>query len=138
MYTLSKKQLSALNRGERVKIALPPPPQWIEGLTPNRLHLNQWLTTMFAPQLASLITDFYLANIWLDMSDPKGGLTQFLGKIVPDITKHSPHCLPPTPTTVVVVELSPPNAKRDAERIQWPATYTNTLGYEYASDGGDW
>jgi hypothetical protein len=141
MYTLSKKQQAALNRGERVKIALPPPIPLIETIDDARNYdgkLLLWAVEQFSNDCNGRITRATAQTIWLDMSDPRGGLTQFFGKIIPDIAKHSPHCLPPIPTLVVVVEISPPNARRDAARVQWPATYTNTLGYIYESDVGEW
>ena len=141
MYALSKKQLASLGRGEKLKIALPMPPDAMSAFDNcvfNAAKTLPWACDQITGLGHAAITSADVTTLWLDCTKPKGGLTQFYGSIIPDVSKWSPTALRPITTTVVVVEISPPNPVAEATRIQWPASWTAPSGHVFTSEGGDW
>jgi len=137
MYSLSNKQFASLGRGEKIKVALPPP-DWAMGSLIAEATLLAWSKKQFRKDVCSLIVSAKLESIWIDCANPKGGLTEYYGGIIPDILNWSENAMRPIPTTVVAVELCPSHPVSEAKKLCWPMSWVSPLGYIYESAKGDW
>jgi len=138
VYALSNKQLKSLQAGHPVSVALPPIPAMLDAAdnwTVNEDRLLRWAREQFvghSPTLVSAsVVRASLQTIWLDCSGGDGGLTEYYGRIVPNIERHSKMGLPPIPVSVVVCNIGVPDSAEVAGRIQWPVSYTSPSGYGY-------
>lgn len=134
-YALSNKQLDRLNKGNPLSVALPPPFAALEAADNgalNQARLHQWAVEQLPGLRRATIESARVETIWLDCEKPIGGLTEFYGAIIPDITSYSPNGLPAIPVSVVVCEIVPNGYRGElAERIQWPGSYVSPSGYGY-------
>jgi len=133
VYKPAKKTWSALAAGTRIVIALPPEPAFLEK-PPSPVALARWAAASICHLGAHQITDVRLSRQWLNCSDPKGGLTGYFGQFIPDITQFSNVSLRPIPTTVVLIEITPPNHSNSDPRPKWPKSWEAPNGWVYEDE----
>jgi hypothetical protein len=141
MFSVSQKQKLCLARGEKILVALPIPTDWDSSDYDSR-DLLQWARDSINLPPESMITHAAHRKIWLDCSNPKGGLTEYYGSIIPDVATWSINALRPIPSQVIAVELSPlaqnyPNPT-EAHRLVWPLSWISPSGYMFDSVAGNW
>lgn len=147
MFSISHKQLSCLTRGEKILVSLPlPTDYWTDSEWTNETSapdkLIAWAKAGLNLPKHAHIVNASPRNIWLDCSNPKGGLTEYYGAIIPSIETWSVNALRPIPSTVIAVEISPdPNDWPDikpAAKLVWPLSWLSPSGYMFDSVAGNW